>query len=150
MKALALAVAALAGFIATGTPAANTTSVERIIDGDTLVVRGGDRVRLVGIDTPERGECGFNAATFQLSLLARGKIALERPTPMYDDRDYYGRLLRYIRDRHVDVGYVLVLRGYAEAYRPYPHPRYVRYLRAEMLAQSEQRGLWNPKGCGRP
>ena len=54
----------------TAAPAADPTlRVERVIDGDTLVVTGGQRVRLAGVDAPERGRCGADRATARTTAL---------------------------------------------------------------------------------
>lgn len=84
-------------------PAADTVVVARVIDGDTIVMVGpdgaeGDHVRLLGIDTPERGEAGFaEAGDFVRALIegAGGRVRLERD-PEHDDRDRFGRLLRHV------------------------------------------------------
>ena len=69
----------------------------RVIDGDTIVVEIGktnERVRLIGVDTPEWGEPGFDLAkTFTEDLLGDGRVILERDQ---SERDKYGRLLRYV------------------------------------------------------
>lgn len=83
-------------------PAAVTWTVVAIVDGDTLDVRSSEgveeRIRVIGIDTPEKGECGFAAAADALSrLVLNQRVVLVAGAR--DDRDRYGRLLRY-----VDVG----------------------------------------------
>lgn len=89
--------------------------VSRVIDGDTLVVRGGDRVRLIGIDTPEQGECGYREATQRLRSLVEGeRVVLDNPGRVQDE-DRYGRLLRYVDRGMLDAGYVLVQAGHAQA-----------------------------------
>jgi len=69
----------------------------RVIDGDTIVVKVGgldERVRLIGVDTPEWRQPGFDAARkFTQDLLGDGRIILERDQ---SERDKYGRLLRYV------------------------------------------------------
>ena len=74
--------------------------VRQVTDGDTLqvdIAGERERVRLIGIDTPERGECLADAAADRLSqLLEGGEVHLEVDTT---DRDRYGRMLRYA---HVD------------------------------------------------
>lgn len=68
--------------------------VERVIDGDTIVLASGERVRLIGIDTPERGECYFEEARAYLAWwLDRAEVVLESDGR---DKDDYGRLLRYV------------------------------------------------------
>lgn len=95
--------------------------VERIIDGDTIVLTNNMRVRLIGIDAPEIGEIGADAATeFVASLIPPGStIWLEQSG---NDMDRFGRLRRYVwinspeygnRERNV-LNNLLVHYGYAE------------------------------------
>ena len=93
-------------------------SVETVVDGDTLWVTntGGNRmkIRLIGIDTPERGDCGFSEAGEQLErLLSAGSPTLTAGAS--SDKDKYDRLLRYIDVSGVDVGLELIRAGYAIA-----------------------------------
>ena len=72
--------------------------LDRVIDGDTIDVKLDDgeidRIRLIGIDTPERGESCFAEATDYLrKLLGNGRVRLIRDK---SNRDRYGRLLRYV------------------------------------------------------
>lgn len=88
-----------------------------MIDGDTIVVMLDgveERVRVIGIDTPERDACGFDEATAELErLLAGGLVDLYGG--IADDRDRYDRLLRYLEIDGVDLGYVLIGEGLAHA-----------------------------------
>ena len=94
--------------------------VVRIIDGDTIevAVAGAiERVRLIGIDTPERGEAGFYGATEYTSSLVNGKtVNLWQDV---SDRDRYNRLLAYVTVGQTFVNLNLVREGYAVPYR-YP------------------------------
>lgn len=87
-------------------PSVALTLIVRVIDGDTVEIEGGERVRLLGIDTPERGQEGFTEASDFLRDLIEGKrVRLERD-PDHDDRDFFGRLLRHVYlpdDRNVQV-----------------------------------------------
>ena len=77
---------------ATSAPA---ITVVHVVDGDTVDVSTGDRIRIIGIDTPERGECGYEAAAEHLrSLVADTGVVLVPGAQ--DDVDRYGRLLRYV------------------------------------------------------
>jgi hypothetical protein len=78
--------------------------VTDVVDGDTLDVSSGMRVRIIGIDTPERGDCGFDAATASLRSLVAGKT-VTLVAGARDDTDRYGRLLRYVDTSDgIDVG----------------------------------------------
>lgn len=86
----------------TGDPKADAVglvTVLRVIDGDTIEVElhgEVERVRLLCIDTPERGEPGFAEATDYLrSLIGGARVRLEKD-PEHGHRDRFGRLLRYV------------------------------------------------------
>ncbi len=78
--------------------AASSGVVTHIVDGDTIDVAGVGRIRVIGIDTPERGACGYESATLAMAALVNGRTVALAPGAT-DDADRYGRLLRY-----VDVG----------------------------------------------
>ena len=94
-------------------------TVARIGDGDTLDLRDGARVRLVQVDAPELGqnECYAREARRELERLAPpgARIAIEAD-PGLDDRDRYGRLLRYVHRDALNVSVELVRRGAAAPY----------------------------------
>lgn len=94
-------------------PAPKTWLVARIVDGDTIELGNGAAVRLVGIDTPERGDCGYEAATDHLAALVLGKRV--RLTISDEDTDQYGRLLRYVNVGVMDAGLRQIKGGFALA-----------------------------------
>jgi endonuclease YncB( thermonuclease family) len=119
--------------------AAATWTVMRVVDGDTLDARspGGvvERVRLIGVDTPEREQCGFAEASDTLRRLTLGRQVRLVPGAA-DDRDGYGRLLRYVDADGTDVGEQLIRGGlavtrYGSADGYGAHPREQRYLAAD-------------------
>lgn len=81
----------------TQTHARETGVCVHVIDGDTMSVSlNGEvvRVRLIGVDAPERGKAGYHAATDKLRHMVEGKvITLERDRT---DKDQYDRKLRYV------------------------------------------------------
>ena len=88
--------------------------VTRVIDGDTVELSNGERVRLIGIDTPEIDEYYYNEATEELRSLIEGKtVRMESDT---NNRDAYDRLLRYIYLGDTFVNYEMVYGGHAESY----------------------------------
>jgi hypothetical protein len=93
--------------------ARQTRYVSRVIDGDTLELASGVDVRIVGIDTPERGECGFDAATANMERLVLGKRVRLRVSD--ENADRYGRLLRYVNVGRIDVGHQQIRAGLAIA-----------------------------------
>jgi len=127
--------------------------VVRVADGDTFTVTVAgkeEKVRIIGIDAPEKSptECYAKESSAKLIALIGGKdVALEsEPT---DDRDNFGRLLRYVSLDGQDVGAVMIREGYAVSYRKYPHPRIESYNVMEVEAKDRNVGLWssctNPK-----
>ena len=126
-------------------------TVVEVIDGDTLEVRlaGGrvERLRLVGINTPEDGEClADEAATRLRELLHRPSVRLERDQ---SDRDQYDRLLRHVIVDGRSVGEVLVAEGLALS-RAYPPDtgRQATLDAAQAQAEAAGLGLWSPDACG--
>ena len=86
----------------------------KVVDGDTIDVAGVGRIRLVGMDTPERGACGYESATQALSVLVLGREVRLVPGAV-DDADRYGRLLRYVDVAGQDAGLRLIEDGWAIA-----------------------------------
>lgn len=87
--------------------------VVRVVDGDTIELGNGETVRLVGIDTPEVGECGFEKSAARLGELVAGQAV--RLGESDEDRDQYDRLLRYVDIGAMDAGYRLIRDGLAIA-----------------------------------
>lgn len=96
------------------TLAAPGAAVASVTDGDTIELVGGARVRLIGIDTPERGECGFGEASALLRSLIAGRPVQLVPGAR-DDRDRFGRLLRYVEVDGVDLNLWMINSGRAIA-----------------------------------
>ena len=88
-----------------------TYVVVSVIDGDTLDLDNGERVRLAGIDAPESGDCGAETAAATLTALTLGNAVVLEPSD--EDRDQYGRLLRYVVVDGVDAGGTLLMLGQA-------------------------------------
>jgi micrococcal nuclease len=93
---------------------AATVGVAGVIDGDTIEVSDGARIRLIGIDTPERGECGYSEATAYLARLVGGN-AVVLVSGARDDVDRYGRLLRYVEVEGIDANLEMIRSGLAIA-----------------------------------
>ncbi|MFH2036262.1 MAG: thermonuclease family protein [Candidatus Zixiibacteriota bacterium] len=88
--------------------------VMRIIDGDTFELEGGDLVRLIGIDSPERGEPYYDSARILLeSIILNKNINLEYSQKR---RDGYGRLLGYAYIDSFFINGEIVRRGFAYVY----------------------------------
>ena len=122
-------------------------TVVRVGDGDTLDVRGGERVRLVQIDAPElgEGECYARESRSVLErLAARGRRVELESDPRLDDSDRYGRLLRYVHAAGANVNVELVRRGAATPYfRGGDEGMYAdELLDAVDDARRSSRGMW--------
>jgi len=115
--------------------------VTSVIDGDTVELADGRRVRYLGIDTPESGEYYAEEATARNKELVEGKtVELQRGDR---DQDEYGRLLRYVYVDGVFVNAELIAQGYAKAYIFDPDDRYSQILvQLEQYAKMREQGLW--------
>ena len=118
--------------------------VTRVIDGDTIIIEGGYRVRYIGIDTPEihpeMEAFGMEAWQANRRLVEGKQVRLERDV---SETDKYGRLLRYVYVNDIFVNAELVRQGLAKAKAYPPDIKYQDYLEAmEAEARSEERGMW--------
>lgn len=136
-----------------------------VIDGDTIYAWvkgfGKTKVRLIGIDAPEK-EAGrhalrqaerFHLLLYQITSLGwRARMYLEKLLPrnsrftletdiqIYDD---YGRLLGYVWKGDKLINEEMILRGYATVYTFPPNVKYVeRFIRAQKIARKNRRGIW--------
>lgn len=121
-------------------PGSQTTAFVAVVDGDTIETSAGT-VRLIGIDTPERGECGHEeaAATIGRLVSTGDPVTLELPEGQ-NDRDRYDRLIRYVIIADgVDLGLVQLQAGNAiaryDGLDGYPlHPRESAYHAAQIAS----------------
>ena len=115
--------------------------VVRVIDGDTIELQDGSRVRYLGIDTPETGEPYYVEAAARNKELVEGKVVYLQKGKR--DRDEYDRLLRYVYIDGVFVNAELVAQGFATAYIFDTDEWYSQTLvRLEQYAKMKGRGLW--------
>lgn len=119
----------------------NLVKVTKVIDGDTIEIESGERVRYIGIDTPERGDCYSNEATNKNSNLVFGKmVRLEKDV---SEADRYGRLLRYIWIGNELINETLVRDGFAQSSTYPPDVKYQgRFVAAQRVAVNGNLGLW--------
>jgi micrococcal nuclease len=131
-------------------PAAHVYRIARVVDGDTVYLTNGAKIRLVQIDTPEvyfGVECwGHQASAETARLLPVGTSVRLAAEPATDRVDRYGRLLRYVirvRDG-LNVNVFLVRHGDAAPYfYTGREGRYAGVLkRAALRAREQHRGLW--------
>jgi len=118
-----------------------TVTIARVVDGDTVELTDGRRVRYIGINTPEHDQPYFQEATEANRQLVEGKeVRLE-----FDQEtlDKYGRTLAYIWVDGMMVNEEIVKRGFANAYTVPPNVKYAEEFRqAERAARDAERGLW--------
>ncbi len=123
-------------------------TVKYVNDGDTIQLRN-DKVRIVGIDTPEvdgphtdAEHMGDEASAFARSLISRNdRVCLLRVGR--SDRDQYDRLLRYVHLADgTDFGQQMLETGLATVYRTQQHPRRNTYQETEKAAKNAQIGVW--------
>ncbi|KAA1421243.1 thermonuclease family protein [Nocardioides humilatus] len=131
---------------AVGLPSTNGV-VGHWVDGDTLELRSGVRVRLIGVDTPERGDCGYDAATRVAKRLAPAgtRVTVVNP-PSVDDRDRYDRLLRYVMRSGNDVGLRQIKRGAKARYDG--RDGYDRHPRQDLYRRTDREHRDYPRSCG--
>ncbi len=132
-------------------PPGEDTTVDKVIDGDTIVVAGGARVRLIGVDTPETKhprkpvQCfGLEASNHTGQLLAPG--AGVRLVHDVERKDRYGRVLAYVY-RSSDglfVNAALVRDGYAQVATFPPNVAHTEeFVALQREARHAGRGLWS-------
>lgn len=122
-------------------------TVEHVNDGDTVTLVGGEKVRYLGIDTPEISfdekpsePFGQEAAAMNKELVLGKRVRLEVAK---ERRDRFGRLLAHVfTTEDILVGEVLLLEGFASCFPFKPHAYEKRFLRAQRLAMKQQKGRW--------
>ena len=133
-------------------PAPQVRTVTRVVDGDTLVLDGGERVRLIGVDTPETVhprkpvQCfGTDASKFTKRLAQGQTVRLEfdQANAHVLHRDKYQRTLAYVylSDGRL-INREIILQGYGHAYTHYPFRYLEKFRAAEREARRNGRGLW--------
>lgn len=131
-------------------PREGKATVVAVLDGDTILIHSGEKVRYVGVNAPESKHpdklpeyCGREAFEMNRRLVAGKTVRLE-----FDRRrrDPYGRLLAYVYVDHLFVNAELSRLGYAQVSTYRENQRYHReLLRLQQEAIAARRGLWG--GC---
>ncbi len=133
--------------------------VTHVVDGDTIDVDMNgktERIRLIGIDTPETVDprkpvqCFGKEASDETKKMLSGKQIRLESDPTQDDRDKYGRLLRYVfLQDGTNYNQWLIDQGYAHEYTYHiPYKYQAEFKAAERAARDSNLGLWSPKTCG--
>jgi micrococcal nuclease len=116
--------------------------VKRVMDGDTFELGNGKRVRLIGVDTPEKGEPFADVARdFADSALVGSTVRIE-----YDKlrEDNYERVLGYVFLDTVLFNELLIRRGLAHVYLFKENKRFMkRLISAQRKARAEKQGIWS-------
>jgi micrococcal nuclease len=137
------------------TTAAGTYKVISVEDGDTIVVDMAgkpERVRFIGVDTPEVKDprkpvqCfGRAASSFTKQTVGPNSVRLEAD-PENSNRDRYNRLLRYVYlPDNTLLNAKLIEEGYGFAYVGFPFTKKAEFKALETQARKQNRGLWG--GC---
>ena len=152
VRGLAVSFAILALAVPGCRAEAESGTVVEVIDGDTIVValpEGRRKVRLLGVDTPELGRedhkaeaMGQEAAAFTRSL-AHGQVVRLVTDSRADERDVYGRALRYVflPDGRL-LNLLIVAEGFGQVYTRSDFERIEEFRAAERAARESGRGLW--------
>ncbi len=140
--------------ISNATVSAQIATVARVVDGDTIVIDSGQKVRYIGMDTPETHDprkpvqCFGPEAAEKNKQLVEGKIV--RLVKDVSETDKYGRLLRYVyldkpaTTEAIFVNEYLVKAGYARVLTIPPDVKYAdQFLKDQQQAQQHNMGLWS-------
>jgi len=122
-------------------PQTSVITVSYVLDGDTIQLSTGERVRLIGINTPEVGEPCSAEATEKLKELVLGKeVTLESDV---EDKDQYDRLLRYVYINGLFVNKEMVRLGLAHKYEYGSNTKYsALFEQAENEAKQNEGCIW--------
>jgi micrococcal nuclease len=116
-------------------------TVSKVIDGDTIDLKNNMRLRLIGINTPEKNMYFFEEAKVFMEILVLGKqVKLEKDIT---NKDMYGRYLRYVYLPDIFVNLEIIKSGFANAYTYPPDVKYTdKFIEAERSARANEAGLW--------
>ncbi|CAN5593761.1 hypothetical protein BH10BAC5_BH10BAC5_07350 [soil metagenome] len=137
-------------------------TVERIVDGDTFKLTTGERVRLLGIDTPEKFDSkkldydSKNSGKDKKTIQNLGKLSTEYvksflegkkvkmiKEPNYQDKDQYGRLLRYVYLQDGTFVNAKILKdGYGQVFESFPFSKIDEFRKIQKEARENKKGLW--------
>lgn len=143
------------GLAIRATPESRVENVIDVIDGDTIIVGKNEKVRLLGVDTPELHhpqkpvQCyAKEAKDFVISRVMGKTVKL---TFEGIRKDSYGRTLAWVwygdNFRHL-LNRDIIANGYGFSYRKYPTSRTDEFNKLEAMARETQKGLWHPTACG--
>ena len=127
--------------------AQDLVKVKRVIDGDTILLTNGERVRLIGVDTPETKHpqkpverFGKEAYLFTKKMVEGKEVRLKYDWPRKDKHD---RLLAYVYLLNgTFLNAEIIKQGYGFAYTKYPFKYIEEFRQYEREAKENKRGLW--------
>lgn len=122
--------------------------VKRVVDGDTIVLADGRRIRYIGINTPERGEPLWEKARDYNAQKVGGKLVTLEFGQVTEDT--YGRTLAYVSVEGEMVNASLLQAGLAHLFVLEPITYYHHFQRMQEEARTKQLGMWAPDGCTGP
>jgi len=127
--------------------------VTKVVDGDTIEIQGGKRIRYIGIDTPERMmrkndrwiyrpmPFAEEAKAYNTRMVLGKKVRLEMDI---EHQDRYGRVLAYVFLDETFINEEMIRHGYAHLLTIPPNVKYVeRFKKALKEAKREKNGLWS-------
>lgn len=129
--------------------ASGRTLIVRVVDGDTLVLAGNERVRLIGVDTPETKHPTKPVQPFgpEAAEFTRRAVEGKQVTLRFDreKRDRYQRLLAYVYLKDWCLNEELIRAGLGECVTRYPYDSSMkrRFRAAESEARAARRGIWS-------
>jgi len=139
-----------------GERAAQYRTVRRVVDGDTLVLENKERVRLIGVDTPETKHprrpveyYGKEASAFTKRMVQGKRVRLEfdQANAHIGHKDKYRRTLAYVfLEDGTSLNAEIIKQGYGFAYTRFPFKYMDEFRRYEREAREQGRGLWG-KSC---
>jgi micrococcal nuclease len=102
--------------------------VIRVIDGDTFEIENGDKVRMIGIDAPELKDNEGLESKNHLKLLIENKYVSLIEDKKNKNKDFFGRLLRYVYIENTDVNLKMIEDGYANVYTKFKFTKSKEYI----------------------
>jgi micrococcal nuclease len=130
-----------------------TARVERVVDGDTVVLADGTKIRLVGIDSPETNhpdqpvqKYGEEAKKYLQKRIEGKTCVFEYETT--NEKDVYGRTLAMIYFEEDNINAEMIKQGLAYAYVKDPNSRTKDFGVLENIAKKFRRGLWIDEAGG--
>ncbi len=117
-------------------------TVIRVLDGDTFETSENEKIRLIGINTPEKNDIYFEESKNHLIKYILNKNVTLIKDKYSSNRDRNGRLLRYIHIGNEDINLAMIRDGYAFAYLKYRFERSETYKQEQLNANYHEKGMW--------